>query len=233
MAGSQPPEKAEQSMKHVDYLTLPLSARLEYHRRNPYPTLYRNRTYQKTGIIRDSDGTAHTSNMGALSLRFVGLAGDIAPSRDRHTGWYVDRFQDETVSGVVYRLPSGRGFLAGYTDPWNSEKDGSGPCNLEFETHATETEAARRADRLAELRAEFLREDSLREEAKTRADDLTQRVADIREEIRELVRGIRESILAPAVCRTMRDRIRALRAESREARREASAMLANPYVLLD
>lgn len=224
-------------MEHVDYLTLPLSARKALHRQHPdarkYPHAYGfNRTFAPGGIIRDSDGTAHTSNVGTLSLRFVGLAGKILPRLD-HTGWYIDRFQDETISGVVYRLPSGRGFLAGYTDPWNSEKDGSGPCNLEFETHATETEAARRADRLAELRAEFLREDSLREEAKVRAEDLTQRVADIREEIRELIRGIRESILAPSVCRTMRDRIRALRAESREARREASAMLANPYVLLD
>lgn len=222
----------------TDYLTLPLAARLALHRQHPdarkFPHAYGfNRTFAPRGIHRAKDGTAHTSNMGTLSLRFVGLAGDIAPSRDRHTGWYVDRFQDEAVSGVVYRLPSGRGFLAGYTDLWNGAKDGSGPCNLEFEAHPTAEEAARRADRLAEIYAEFLRDDSIQQEAKMRAEDLTERVGTLREEIRELVRGIRESVLAPSICRAMRERIRALRAESRKARREASAMLANPYAILD
>lgn len=221
----------------IDYLQNTLSARLAFHKTKPdarkYPHAYGfNRTHEDTGIIRDKDGTFHTSNAGTLSLRFVGAAHTVYP-RVRHTGWYTDRFRDSTVAGVVYRLPGGRGFLAGYSDPWNSAKDHSGPCNLLPRSFDTETAAARAADRLAERYAEFLREDDLKQAALAEKEEADARAAEIREEVRELIRGIRESRLAPVVCDTLRRQIRALRREARDVRARAAKIMANPYLLAE
>lgn len=40
-------------------------------------------------------------------------ADDIA--RIDHRGWYCDEYQDQTMRGIVLRLPRGRGFLAGWS----------------------------------------------------------------------------------------------------------------------
>ena len=186
-----------------DYLSQPLAKRLAFHKAKPdaraYPAAYGYLdTNEQTGIVRDVDGTAHTSNIGGLELRFVGAADTVI--RSDHDGWYVDRFCGETVRGVVYRLPSGRGFLAGYSDPWNGAKDGSGPCSLEFEAYETPEAAARAADRLAECAGERYREDALQQEAAGQLEIAEDEAKKARDEIRDLVAGIRESILAPNVC---------------------------------
>lgn len=115
-------------------------------------------------------------------FRFVGLAHELAKCI-RHQGWYVEDepFQDETTVGVVYRLPSGRGFIAGCTDPWNREKDGRGPCLLEIEAIAEEREAALRADRIAEIYAEHCREDNRKELARIQAEEQAEEERENRE----------------------------------------------------
>lgn len=51
----------------------------------------------------------HTDNGGCpFALRWTWA------NRD-HDGWFIDEEQDETVTGVAFRLPKGRGFLAGYS----------------------------------------------------------------------------------------------------------------------
>ncbi len=222
----------------IDYLQNILSARLAFHGTNPdarkFPHAYGfNRTFADTGIRRDKDGTFHTSNAGTLSLRFVGAAHTVYPRGVDHTGWYTDRFRDATVAGVVYRLPGGRGFLAGYSDPWNSAKDHSGPCNLLPQSFETAETAARAADRLAERYAEFLREDDLQQAAVFEGEQADARAVEVRKEVRELIRGIRESRLAPVVCDTLRRQIRALRREARDVRARAAKIVANPYLLAE
>lgn len=222
----------------TDYLENTLAQRLALHRAHPdarkFPHAYGfNRTFQDRGIVRDSDGTFHTSNAGALSLRFVGAANTLLPRTVNHDGWFTERFQDSTTAGVVYRLPGGRGFLAGYSDPWNSAKDHSGPCNLLPRAFDTPETAARVADRLAERYAEFCRKDDLEQAALAEKEEADARAAEIREEVRELIRGIRESRLAPVVCDTLRRQIRALRREARDVRARAAKILANPYLLAE
>ncbi len=218
-----------------DYLSQPLARRLAFHKSKPdarkFPAAYGYLdTNEKTGIVRDVDGTAHTSNIGGLGLRFVGAA-DTILTRLRHKGWYVNGNHDETLVGVVYRLPSGRGFLAGFSDPWNGEKDGSGPCNLEFSVYETAEDAARVADRLAECAGERYREDSLKQDAEYRLEEALGDAEKARDEIRELVAGIRESILAPSVCKTLRAQVRKLRRDYLESIREARGYVENPYLL--
>ena len=94
--------------------------------------------------------------------RFAGtsyaIARDEGYGRDYPKGWYT-RHDDynETTSGVVYQLPARNGvpqYVAGYSDP-----DNNGPAVLSFdETFEDKMEAARAANRLAELMAEESRE---------------------------------------------------------------------------
>lgn len=70
-----------------------------------------------------------------------------------HNGWYSDEHGDgELIRGVVLRLPSGRGFLAG----WSMGKNMA--SSVGATVYADECEAARAADREAELTAERERE---------------------------------------------------------------------------
>ena len=71
----------------------------------------------------------------------------------RHTGWFCDEYGDDTIRGLVLRLPKGRGFLAGWTmgEHMATEIDVSW-------IHDDEVEAARAADDMAERAAERNRE---------------------------------------------------------------------------
>jgi len=218
-----------------DYLSQPLVKRLAFHKTKPdarkYPAAYGYLdTNEGTGIIRDVDGTAHTSNIGGLHLRFVGAA-DTILTHLRHKGWYVDSNHDNVTRGVVYRLPGSRGFLAGYSDPWNGDDDGMGPCSLEFEAFDDPEDAARRADRLAEMAGERYREDDLQQSAAYQLEEAERGAKRTRDEIRDILAGIRESTLAPSVCSVLRAKVRELRREYLAAIREARLHVENPYLL--
>lgn len=70
----------------------------------------------------------------------------------RHRGWFCDSHCEETIRGVVLRLPHGRGFLAGWSmgEGMASECDGF--------IYADEESAAYAADSMAERAAEAERE---------------------------------------------------------------------------
>lgn len=149
-----------------------------------------------------------------------------------HAGWYVDSFQSEVTRGVLYRLPHGR-FLAAASDPWNCNRDGFGPFITEGEAFTSETEAARAADRLAEVYSEFLREDNAKQTAKAEIEEKQAEVASLREDIRELIAGIRESRLAPAVCSELRESIRRHWREMTEARERIHALRENYWLAVE
>lgn len=70
----------------------------------------------------------------------------------RHTGWFADEYQDDKFRGLVFRLPRGRGFLAGWTmgEGMSSAVDG---C-----IYDDELSAALAADSMAEKAADDERE---------------------------------------------------------------------------
>ena len=87
---------------------------------------------------------------------FPGLRWEYADKvtpRIRHTGWYCDEYGDDTIRGIVLRLPRSRGFLAGWTmgEHMITEIDVSW-------IHDDEIEAALAADGMAEFAAERERE---------------------------------------------------------------------------
>lgn len=70
-----------------------------------------------------------------------------------HEGWFTDPdFQDQTIRGIVFRLPHGRGFLAG----WSMGE--SMAAEVGRRIYQSDREAARAADRDAESVAERERE---------------------------------------------------------------------------
>jgi len=218
-----------------DYLSQPLARRLAFHKAKPdarkYPAAYGYLdTNEGTGIVRDVDGTAHTSNIGGLCLRFVGAA-DTILTHLRHKGWYVDSNHDNVTRGVVYRLPGSRGFLAGYSDPWNGDDEGMGPCSLEFEAFDDPEDAARRADRLAEMAGERYRKDTMELDAAYRLEEAEVDAKRARNEIRDILAGIRESTLAPSVCAVLRAKVRELRREYLAGIQQARRYVADPYLL--
>lgn len=96
------------------------------------------------GFYLDSDGMP--------GLRWA-WCDEVEGVRIDHTGWFTDEFGDsETMRGVVWRLPHGRGFLAG----WSM---GEGMAtSLDAHVYATEADAAHGANGLAESAADAERE---------------------------------------------------------------------------
>jgi len=150
-------------------------------------------------------------NPAAVGLRHVGLAHEVAKSGYAyahnavdHTGWFLSEHQDETCSGVVYRL-SGKGkacrYVVGVADPFNDdaalldlsrvipgERLDSG---LDFDSGLRD--AARAADEHAESFAENARESNRAWRAGVAWADALESEVETRRELLALLRQNRES----------------------------------------
>lgn len=185
--------------------TTPDDKRLtEYPAVNPYNPAFKSDTYRTVGQLR------WIENTDRAGLRFVGHADELDKSI-QHNGWYIDSFQDDTYRGAIWQLP-GRNrqnvYVVGYVDPNNP-----GAALIDFDAIYGEPswrdryddddlrDAARAADRMAELFAEAEREFQLKDAAERRAEEL-------REEAAELRRGLCEEI------QTVRKKIASLREEA-------------------
>lgn len=124
-------------------------------------------------------------------LRVVGLAYEVAranyrPRLIKHTGWYIDEYQDETVSGAVLQLPARKGmpqYLAALADPFNDDA-----YNVDFsETFDDPCEAAMRADGMSERYAELEREFQREESAKQRIEDISEELTANRKETLDIL----------------------------------------------
>lgn len=165
-------------------------------------------------------------------LRLVGFADEIARAEHsrsiQHTGWFTDDYYSETYRGVVYQLPS-RGeplYVYGYADPNNDD------CALlSFDTEADKMEAARAADRFAEIFAEEQRECNEAFQAGRRCEDLADDVAKMRKEALAIgaeMRAARHTVTeAPTICATLRSKIKSLYRQIQKAREERDELISN------
>lgn len=135
-------------------------------------------------------------------------------NRMDHTGWWTHPDGSDSQHGVVCRLP-GRGgkplFVVGHSDPHND-----GPVTLDLEeTYTDESEAARRADRIADLAAETEREYQTAWEAGNRVGEGLTKCRKARRWIKKLIAEMRtakaSAVALPTICTTLRDRIKSLR----------------------
>ena len=82
-----------------------------------------------------------------------------------HKGWFCDEYQEETIRGLVMRLPNNRGFLAG----WSMGKGMS--SHVDYDVFLDEVDAAQCADSMAENEAKREREYQAEMEAERDAED--------------------------------------------------------------
>lgn len=166
-------------------------------------------------------------------LRTVGTYSDVCKKlgwRCDHTGWYLDReFQEEVTEGIVYQMPARKGqtrFMIGRTDPNNP-----GSALLEDAIYHDLESAARACDSLAQVCAE---EESEYQEAYRegqKAADMLNESHDEHQECRELVREINKLKVGqaagamPAICSTLRSKVRSLRDSYRSAFRKAKKII--------
>ena len=172
-----------------------------------------------------------------LRWRKVGLAHEIARREGcyksiDHTGWYTRHDDyDEKTCGIVYALPARHGerlLVAGYTDPCNV-----GAACLSFDClYSDEMEAARAADRLAELMAEESREYDEAWQAGSRWADLGRDARELRETVLATIREVKLAGKAmrgiyPTLCKAIAESIsRDLRAITKR-RKERAALMSN------
>jgi hypothetical protein len=157
----------------------------------------------------------------SCGLRLVGFADEIARSID-HKGWFLrdDGIDGEVYRGVVYQLPTRHRlgmFVYGYADPNNDD------CALLCfaDPSMDKMEAARRADRFAEIMAEGERDYNRAWYAGNRFNELAEEIASMRKEALAIGAGMRADLDMDAACeRVCRDKIRALYRQIQQARKE-------------
>lgn len=143
----------------------------------------------------------------------------------KHTGWFIDNYQSETVHGLVFRLPSRHGvsqFVPAVSDPF-----GNGAC-LDFRSVTDDlVQAIRNADTMAEWYAEDAREYDAKECARTRQEEIESEIKDLYAQSRALCSEIRANCdklaglaelrkLIRSAIRQTRSEVRKLRAEWRK-----------------
>lgn len=110
---------------------------------------------------------------------------DKVSTRQRHTGWYTDQFQDDMAVGVVLQLPARHGkpiFVPGVRFSGSS-----GVTAYPLDQYDDEIECARAADHFAEHIAEEAREYAAQDQAKQDILTLKEEIAEWRQERRKLV----------------------------------------------
>ena len=132
-------------------------------------------------------------------FRFVGKYQDIYKGRNSHNGWYLDPFQQDTVSGVVYQL-TGKDkkprYIAGHEDGYNEDYVKINVRDIFDEKE----DAAREADEMARIYAEKSVEDCIETHAEGAIEENKHKIKEIREIIKEIcleLRNIRKSVWKP------------------------------------
>lgn len=177
----------------------------------------------------DTRGAKHARwiENASRGLRFVGFADDVARAEGsrsvEHSGWYGDEFGDTLFRGVVYALPSRGGlrqFAYGYTHTHNDD-DCAVLC---FDLDADNPlEAARFADRMAELVAETEREYQAKWQSARVVEECRERICAARRKHTALIRAIWRGDGDNAIGARLRETVRA---EVCEARETIASMLA-------
>ena len=172
----------------------------------------------------------------SCGLRRVGFADEIARAEGHyrmidHKGWFTDDdgMSGEVYRGVVYQLPARHGltqYVYGYDDP-----DNDGCALLCFDPVTDKIEAAKQADRFAEILAEQERDYQRAWSAGRRFEDLDEEVKTMRKEALAIgaeMRAAKRSVSdAPTICATLRAAVRSLYRSIQKAREERAELLNN------
>lgn len=204
-------------------------------------------------IGAESDGLRWIEDPAAAGLRFVGFADEIAPRAVEHRGWFIaPENYDEVYRGAVYRLPGRAGrarYVAGYREGsadstgrwsdmsgepaarvdlrWIIEGEADDGCAL---PGSAARDAAMAADEIARIAAELEREYQEAWAAGAEYQRRGEAIEEARGFARELlaeIKGARRAVPEHgAICRTLREKLGALRRDILESRVRRAELLA-------
>jgi hypothetical protein len=202
------------------------------------PTITYNPEWAPEWAPRDRWRIVENASKG---LRIVGAAHDVLESEGRRmdrTGWFLDPWGDgETATGYVLQLPGADRaprYVPAIADPYNDDA-----FIVDFhDIGAEKVEAARAADRMAELYAEAEREYQTRDAAERRAEESREEIAAARKAHSALAAELRafaswRNISAPAICSAIRAQLQAQRDTVRAAVKRIRTLADNPYAVLE
>ncbi len=190
--------------------------------------------YNPASTIHGYENVRWVENV-SRGLRLVGFADEIAQKEGNwrainHKGWFTDDDGDgETYRGIVYKLPRRHGlptYVYGYADPCNAD------CALLCFDPTTEVmDAARSADRFAEICAEEERDYQRAWRAGRDYEELAEQIKEERTEALKLAEEMRAAkrarVEAPTICTVLRGKIFALYHSIQRARAKRIELLDN------
>ncbi len=212
-------------MTTTDYLTLPLRQRLQ-RRKEIGEESFRKYAPAYGGIWTNEGnplGDFAEINQG-WRLRDIRPCDKVANSI-RHKGWYIDGYCQDTIHGMVYRLPHGL-FGIAIQDSYGN------PPLVVREVFSNEIAAARAADRAAEIEAGRQKRANCKYHAEERVAEI--RAGDlmrVRTCIANLCEGIRQSTLHPAACAGLKAQLKSLLREKAQLWEEVRRLEREPWTV--
>lgn len=140
------------------------------------------------------------------------------------TGWYCDNFQEECLHGFVFRLPRGRGFLAGWT------MGGQMCASVSREIFDNEAAALLEANWMAEKAAEKMREEDMKFQAEQQIQEKREEIQRIRGTLKRVLGARKRLAMAvPEVCEDLASYVSDQLQEIRKARKRIALLEREPW----
>jgi len=192
-----------------------LADRLARFKAEPYH--YATYPYYHQPVPNQTGAGFYLEDAGMPGLRWS-WCDDVADVDIRHSGSYCDEYGDETIRGLVMRLPRERGFLAG----WSMGERMSSAIETDY-IYDSERDAAYAAESIAARAAERERDWQRAESARIQIDECHAQSRDAIAEFHSIAVELRtaRAHFGPALCGALRDTLARNRRHVRQLMREA------------
>jgi hypothetical protein len=207
--------------------------------RKPYQR-HRLQYWHAPNNVRNAEGAIYTDGRDQYGVD-LGFSDVLAPRRVDNRGWFADSFQNDVIRGSVTRLRGARFTLyvpvTGCTG-WDgtvhylADAERVPRGSSEEEHQEAIRDAAATADRCAELEAERAREEDIRDRAEEAIEEERAAISEARATFGALAVELRAApTLPPAICETIRDRLKTCRAAVRASVARIRALQDNPHLI--
>ena len=159
-------------------------------------------------------------------LRHTGHADEVYQYIE-HRGWFTDNFMDEVLRGFVLQLPTNKGQLR-YI-PATTHSDWDGVTLYMSDICDDPEEAARSADRYAQIEAEVAREDDAKFQAEVQIENLHEEMQDAIAQFRRVKVAAQIDQLSGPICELVQAELRNLRYSVHEAAQKINSLKSNPW----
>lgn len=146
----------------------------------------------------------YVDSLDSLGWRKCGDSEDLITLR--HSGWYADNDQDSLIKGTVLQLPSRHGVKQYVPATYHTDYD---TCTVYLnDTGPDREQAARDADRNAEIEAEESREFYAKDAAEQQIAEAREEIHRINKETLAVLKEIKTVTLPPHMCSLFKGAVR-------------------------